>query len=153
MRIEWWIYISVYVITTALLFFIPKDKRRLAIVAFLFKQVITFIIGLIVVEIGLLEYPVRLFPSVSRASFTYEYFAYPVTCAIFNVWYPHKRNILHQLGYYAAFCTVLTIGEVLIEKYTEILTYIHWEWYITWISLFLTFYMTRLFCIWFFSKV
>lgn len=153
MRIEWWIYISVYVLTTALLFFIPKDKRRLAIVAFLFKQVITFIIGLIVVEIGLLEYPVRLFPSVSRASFTYEYFAYPVACAIFNVWYPHNRNRILQLAYYAAFCTVLTIGEVLIEKYTDILTYIHWEWYITWISLFLTFYMARLFCIWFFSKV
>lgn len=152
MRLEWWIFITVYILTTALLFFIPRDKRRLAVVAFLFKQVITFLIGLVVVEMGLLEYPFRLFPSVSRSSFTYEYFAYPVTCAIFNVWYPNKGSILIQLAYYAAFTSVLTIGEVLIEKYTDILTYIHWEWYTTWITVFLTFFMTRLFCVWFFAK-
>ncbi|MFS0864865.1 CBO0543 family protein [Fredinandcohnia sp. 179-A 10B2 NHS] len=152
MRLESWVFIVVYILTTVLLFFIPKNKLRLAVVAFLFKQILTFSLGLIVVEIGLLEYPVRIFPSVSRASFTYEYYAYPVTCAIFNVWYPTKRNIFIQLGYYAAFCSVLTFGEVLIEKYTDILTYVHWNWYITWISLFLTFFLTRLFCIWFFKK-
>lgn len=152
MRLEWWVFIFVYVFTTALLFFIPKDKIRLAVVAILFKQVLTFAVGLLVVEMGLLEYPVRVFASVSRASFTYEYYAYPVACAIFNVWYPNKKNRFFQLVYYVVFSSVLTIGEVIIEKYTDILTYIHWDWYVTLITIFLTFFMTRLFCVWFFAK-
>ncbi|WP_231507700.1 CBO0543 family protein [Bacillus sp. UNC41MFS5] len=68
MKIEWWILLSVYAVATCILFFIPKNKIRLAVVAFLFKQVITFLIGLLVVEFGLIEYPVRSFASVNRTS-------------------------------------------------------------------------------------
>ncbi|MEH7385993.1 CBO0543 family protein [Bacillus sp. JJ1521] len=153
MRIEWWILLAVYIIAIGILFLIPKNKIRLAVVAFLFKQVITIFTGLLVVELGLLEYPIRLFPTVNRASFTFEYFAFPVVCALFNVRFPNNRRTLIQLGYYVAFCTVLTIAEIFIEKYTELITYIHWGWYTTWISLFLTFYLTRLFCKWFFANV
>ncbi|WP_241113721.1 CBO0543 family protein [Neobacillus citreus] len=149
---EWWILISVYAVSTGILFFIPKNKFRLAVVAILFKQVITFLIGLVVVELGLLEYPVRLFPSVNRTSFTYEYFAFPVICAAFNVWYPNNRSTLTQFAYYVGYSTVLTIGEIIIEKYTDLITYIHWAWYISWITICLSFFISRLFCRWFFAK-
>lgn len=152
MRIEWWTIVTVYVVATGILLATPKDKIRLAVVAFLFKQVITFLIGLVVVELGLLEYPVRLFASINRTSFTYEYYAFPVACAAFNVWYPQHRSSLIQAGYYVGYCSVLTVVEVILEKYTEIIKYIHWEWYITWITLVLSFFMTRLFCVWFFAK-
>jgi hypothetical protein len=151
MRMEWWILLFVWVVATGILFFIPKNKRRLAVVAFLFQQIITFLIGLVVVEFGLLEYPVRLFPSVNRTSFTYEYYAFPVISAAFNVWYPNNRSNLFQLGYYIGLASVLTIGEVIIEKYTELITYLHWEWYISWITICLAFFLVRLFCVWFFS--
>jgi len=152
MRIEYWIILFVYILTTALIFIIPKRKFRLAVVAFLFKQFITSIVGLVVVQWGLLEYPIRLFPTVSRGSFTYEFFAFPVSCAIFTVFYPNQRSIWVKLGYYFTFTTVLTIGEVLIEKYTELIKYIHWEWYTSWFTILITFWMTREFCRWFFKK-
>ncbi|WP_313800381.1 CBO0543 family protein [Cytobacillus sp.] len=152
MRVEWWIILSVYALSTGILFFIPKNKIRLAVVAFLFKQIITFLIGLVVVELGLIEYPIRLFASINRTSFTYEYYAFPVTCALFTVWYPNNRGRFIQLGYYVGFTSILTIGEVIIEKYTDLITYIHWEWYISWITICCSFFITRLFCIWFFSK-
>ncbi|MCS0789879.1 hypothetical protein NX021_17215 [Cytobacillus firmus] len=152
MRIEWWILFMVYMAATAILFFIPKNKIRLAVVAILFKQVITFLIGLAVVELGLLEYPIRLFPSINRTSFTYEYFAFPAICAAFVVWYPNNRSHVIQLIYYAVFTSILTVVEVIIEKHTDLITYIHWEWYITWGSLCLSFYISRLFCNWFFQK-
>lgn len=152
MRREWWILLSVYVVIIGIVYLIPKRKRRLAVVAFLFKQVITFLIGLVVVELGLLEYPIRLFASINRTSFTYEYFGFPVVCAAFNVWYPNGRSPLIQLGYYVGYTSVLTIIEVITEKYTELLNYIHWEWYTTWISVFLSFYIVRVFCVWFFAK-
>ncbi|KOP71015.1 hypothetical protein AMS60_23460 [Bacillus sp. FJAT-21945] len=151
MRIEWWLLLSVYALSTGILFFIPKNKIRLAIVAFLFKQIITFLIGLVVVELGLLEYPIRLFSSINRTSFTYEYYAFPVTCAIFTVWYPHDRRTFIQLGYYIAFTSILTLSEVIIEKNTDLIKYIHWEWYISWITICLSFYLTRSFCVWFFA--
>lgn len=152
MRMEWWILISVFAIATSILAFIPKNKMRLAVVAFLATQVITLLIGLVVVELGLLAYPVRLFASVNRTSFTYEYYAFPVVCAAFNVWYPNRQSKLIQIGYYAGYTSVLTAVEVMIEKHTELIKYIHWEWYVTWITVCLSFFITRLFCVWFFSK-
>jgi hypothetical protein len=152
MRIEWWILLSVYAVATGILFFIPKNKIRLAVVAFLFTQVITFLIGLMVVALGLIEYPVRSFASINRTSFDYEYYIFPATCAVFNVRYPIHRRTLIQLGYYIVFSTVLTIGEVIIEKCTELINYTHWEWYISWITIFISFFIVRLFCVWFFSK-
>lgn len=74
MRIEWWILLFSYVVGIGILFFIPKNKIRLAVVAFLFKQVITFLFGLVVVELELIDYPLRLFASINRSSFTFEYF-------------------------------------------------------------------------------
>lgn len=152
MRIEWWILISVWVVATGMLFFIPKNKIRLAVVAFLFQQVITFLIGLVVVEFGLLEYPIRFFASINRTSFTYEYYAFPVICAAFNVWYPNNRSTFIQVGYYVGVGSVLTIAEVIIEKYTELITFIHWEWYTSLISICLALFIARLFCVWFFKK-
>jgi len=152
MRIEWWIIIFVYIAATGILLFIPKNRIHLAIFALLCKQLITFLVGLVVVELGLIEYPIRCFPSVNRTSFVYEYYAYPAVCAAFNVWYPNDRSRLYRFGYYAGFSSVLTIGEVIIEKYTLLINYIHWEWYMSWISLFISFYMVRLLCVWFFKK-
>lgn len=152
MKIEWWVLLLVYAVATGILFFIPKNKFRLAIAAFLFTQVITFLIGLLVVQLGLIEYPVRTFSSINRTSFDYEFYFFPVVCAVFNVWYPNNRRILIQFGYYIVFSTVLTIGEVILEKYTELIHYIHWDWYISWITIFISFFTVRLLCVWFFSK-
>ncbi|MGX6443915.1 CBO0543 family protein [Neobacillus sp. K501] len=149
---EWWLLLSVYLVATGILFFIPKNKIRLAAVAFLFQQVITFLIGLVVVELGLLLYPVRLFASINRTSFTFEFYAFPVISAAFNVWYPNNRSTLIQWGYYIGFSSVLTIIEVIIEKYTNLIKYIHWDWYVSWITICLALFLARLFCVWFFAK-
>ncbi|MCH1624395.1 CBO0543 family protein [Fredinandcohnia quinoae] len=152
MRIEWWILIIVNAMATGILIFTAVKQIRLAAVAFLFKQVITFLFGLLVVEFDMIEYPVRLFSAINRTSFTYEYYAFPAVCALFNVWYPSDRSVLVQLGYYVGYTSVLTAGEVLIEKYTALIDYIHWEWYISWITIFLSFFLVRIFCVWFFHS-
>ncbi|MBI0580026.1 hypothetical protein IEC97_21945 [Neobacillus cucumis] len=152
MRIDWWILLFVWVVSTGILFFIPKHKIRLAVVAFLFNQIITFLIGLVVVELRMIEYPVRLFASINRTSLTFEYYAFPVVCAAFNVWYPKSRGNLFQLGYYVGYSSLLTILEVMIEKYTHLIKYLHWEWYISWITIGVALFITRLFCTWFFAK-
>jgi hypothetical protein len=115
-------------------------------------QVITWSVGVYVVEKGWLEYPVRFFASINRTSFSFEYFIYPVIGAILVARYPVQRSKVYQVGYYAAFCTILTIVEVILEKYTSLIRYIHWGWYVTWITMLIAFIVTRLFCVWFFGK-
>ena len=56
------IIFSAYIGTTFLLFkFVPKNKIRHALIPFLFKQVITWFFGLLVVEKKLISYPYRPF--------------------------------------------------------------------------------------------
>ena len=153
MNIGYTINAIAWIITIfSLVKFVPKAKIREAELAFLFNQVITWLVGLAVVEFGLIEYPVRLFPHATRSSFTFEYFIYPSICAIFNVNYPEDKRTFGQFMYYFYFCTTMTVIEVIIERYTTVLTYIHWTWYITWITLFITFYMTRKYYVWFFRQ-
>lgn len=150
MKSETAILIFVWFITFAVIYMIPKDKWRIALVAMLFNQLITWVTGLVVVQYHFITYPVKFFSTVNKASFTYEFFVYPVVCGFFNAFYPNSRSKLIQFMYYVAYVTVLAIPEVLLEKYTELIHYIHWSWYWSWITLFLTFWATRSFCVWFF---
>lgn len=131
--------------------FIPKNKIREAQVAFFFKQLLTWLLGLSVVQLRLIEYPVRLFPYANKTSFTFEYFVYPALCAIFNVHFPENKGTFSRFMYYFYYCTTISILEIFVERYTNILKYIHWTWYVTWITLFITFYMTRKYFVWFFK--
>lgn len=142
---------SAWIVVTLMLFlFIPKNKLREAIAIFFFKQFLTWIIGLTVVQFGLIEYPVRLFANATKSSFSFEYFFYPSICVIFNLHYPERKGRLREFMHFFYFCSIMTFFEVLAEKYTNILEYIHWTWYITWITLYITFYLSRKFYIWYF---
>lgn len=153
LQLQYGIIISVWILSLLLILFIPRQKRRLAIVAFLFKQWITCIFGHAVVELQLLAYPIRELADVSRTSITYEYMAYPMTCAVFNAYYPSHQRRWIQFGYYVLFTTVLTVVEVLIEQYTDLIRYVRWNWFWSWATIFLTFLMTRVFCVIYFGTM
>ncbi|WP_010491525.1 CBO0543 family protein [Paenibacillus elgii] len=151
--IEQWILVFVWGMTLASLLFIPRDKYRNALTVFLFKQCITWLLGLLVVEWGWISYPVRLFWKVNATSFTFEYFVYPVICVFFMLHFPERRSAWTKLAYYAAFTTGIMIPEYIIQRYTKLIDYLQWTWYWSWISLFLTFALSRLFYVWYFKPV
>ena len=141
-----------FIVTIGLLIrYIPRNKIREANLVFLFKLLLTLVLGLTVSELRLIEYPVRLFPHATKTSFTFEFFVYPSICAIFNLNYPEKKSNFIQFMYYSYFCSMITVLEIFAEKYTNILEYINWTWYITWISLFITFFISRKYYLWFFK--
>jgi len=137
-------------IIISLILFVPKDKLRQASVIFFFKQLMTWLIGLLVAQYKLIEYPVREFAYATRTSFTFEYFIYPSLCVLFNLHFPEEKSYIRQFLYYCYFCTAMTVFEVLCEKYTNVIKYIHWTWYLSWITLFITFYLSRQYYRWFF---
>lgn len=144
--------VEVILTIAVLIRFIPKNKIREAQVAYLFKLVLTWLLGLIVAEYKLIEYPFRLFAYANKASFLFEFFFYPAMCSVFIVNYPEKKSSFIQFMYYFSWCTVITIIEVIQERYTDILTYKHWTWYVTWITLYMTFYLSKKYNNWFFRK-
>lgn len=150
---EYLLYTMEVILMIFLLFrFIPKNKIREAHVTYLFELIITWSVGLTVAEFNLIEYPIRLFPYANKASFIFEFFLYPSICAIFVVNYPEKKSTFAKFRYYFYYCTSLTIIEVIQERYTNILKYISWSWYLTWISFFITFYIATKYKQWFFNK-
>ncbi len=145
------IIIAAWIITIIILIlYIPKEKLREAQLVFLFILSITWLIGLMVVEFKLIEYPVEFFEHATQTSFTFEYFIFPSLCAVFNMNYPKNKSIFKQFMHYFNFCSVMTVIEVICERYTNIITYLNWTWYVTWITLFITFYVSRQYYLWFF---
>ncbi len=144
---------EVILIIVLLIRFIPKSKLRQAQVGYLFKLVMTWVLGLTVAEYKLIEYPFRLFPHANKASFLFEYFYYPSMCSLFIVNYPKNESSFSQFMYYVYWCSTITFIEVLQEKYTDILIYKHWTWYATWLSLLITFHLSLKYNQWFFKNI
>ena len=143
----------IWVGTTGLLFkYIPKDKIRHGILAFLYQQILTWTFGLLVVEKGLIKYPVRFFKKAYKSSFSFEYFIFPSFCAIFNINYPENKNKFIKFLYYIFFAGILTLGEFIAERYTNLIKYKKWKWYWSFITMSVTYYSSRLFYRWFYKE-
>lgn len=145
------LYITWIVSIVSYWLFIPRNKQRNAQVAFLFKLFITWLTGLYVAHLHLIEYPIRFFADVNKSSFTFEFLSYPVICAFFNVFYPESKGKIVKFCCYAGICSTITGVELLFEKYTQLIRYIHWTGYHTWITVFITLYISRLYYRWFFK--
>lgn len=153
MLLERVVLISVWILSVlGLILWIPREKIREAQLVFLFEQIITWLVGLIVVELKLIEYPVRELPYATRSSFSFEYFIDPAITAIFVLRYPEGKSTLSKIGWYILFPTWLTIVELLIERYTNLIKYLHWAWYWSWITQLITFYLSRQYYRYFFKK-
>lgn len=147
MLVFFWVLTSVI-----LIIFVPKHKLRQAILAFLYKQLITWLFGMLVVEKGLIRYPVRLFSKANKTSFCFEYYFYPALCAIFNIYYPEKKSPLHKLLYIASHSGTLTLIEVILERYTNLIEYVKWRWYWSFLTMSITYYSSAVFSRWYFKK-
>lgn len=147
------IIVSSYIISAFLLLkLVPKDKIRRAIIPFLYKQVITWLFGLLVVEKNLIEYPYRpFFKKTYKASFCFEYFLYPVFSVFYNLYYPERRNIWIKILYNFIHTSVLTGLEVLIVRYTRLIRYKKWNWYWSFITMWFSNYLSHVFYKWFFK--
>jgi hypothetical protein len=119
-------------------FFVPRAKYREALISILVMQMPTWVLGLIAVQLGMVQYPRRFLADATGASFTYEFLALPIVSAIYNLHYPVHRRRSFRLAYLLAFPAVLTVVEAVIKNYTDLVRYIHWNWACTWLSVMLT---------------
>jgi hypothetical protein len=142
---------AIWSITLFSLVLLPKQRRHEASIVFLFMQFIAWSLGLVVAELDLIEYPVREFPSVNKTSFTFEFLVFPVFSVFYVLYYPVDRSWWKRFLYTSIIITVSMISELLFVKYTELIRYIHWKWYYSWISVYATLELVRMFHRWFFK--
>ncbi len=143
--------VSAWIISAISIWFIPKEKRAQASFIFLMTQFFTWTIGLTVVELGLIQYPVRELSKANATSFSFEYFILPVIIIFFIIHYPDNKPLKAKILYYISFSSSITIVEYFIEKHTLIIKYHSWNWYWTWITITALFYIVMSLYKWFFK--
>jgi len=150
---ERWILIGILAISILALFFlVPKNKAREAWMIFLSLQIITWPAGLLAVEWNMIDYPIQLFSfanEFNRSSFTFEFFLFPLTAIMFNLYYPKKIKKTGTFFYYFLFAGFFTCLEVIIERHTELVNYISWHGSYTLITVMVTLFLNHTYYHWF----
>jgi hypothetical protein len=138
-------------LSVASLLFVPKTHRGQAQFVLLFVQLPTWLLGLVAVEFGFLRYPVHELSRANSTSFVFEYLILPIYCIHFNAHYPVKAYAVGKTLYYGAAAGSLTIVEIIVEKYTDILEYTGWTWPVTFFSVMFILLLSRVVTRWFFK--
>jgi hypothetical protein len=134
----------------AYLFLTPKNRYRKVLFALLLCQTFVWVSSLLHVKYHLLAFPVREFPKATEVLVTTEYFFYPLLSGLYIIFEP-KRSLAIRIIYLSLWISGLTVMDVMLEKYTNLIEYVHYAWYLTWIDFFCIFVVTNLIYQWFFK--
>ncbi|RAS75573.1 CBO0543 family protein [Priestia endophytica] len=156
MSIDWWILLSSLFIGVFLIWkFVPREKAREAWIIALFLQSITWVSGLFVVEMKWISYPVALLPRVNeinKASFSFEFFLFPVLAILFSLNYPTYQPLWLRFFYYTFIIGFFTFIEVLLEWKNNLVKYDEWKWYWTFITVWFSLFLNHQYYSWYKKK-
>ncbi len=131
--------------------FIPHKERRKGFLAFFMFQAIIWLCDMPSFQFGLLSAPVRLLPKATDIPLTINYFFYPVLFSIFYVNKRVKGSLWFRITYFFVWVSVITLFDVVIERYTDLLEYGLLSWWGMWIYIWFLFYVSQFCCNWFFK--
>ncbi len=114
------------------------------VVIFLFKSLIDFVWGSPVVNLNLIDYPVRLLPKFYNTCILFELWVFPILCILYNQ-VTRKKGLLPIIGYAILFSAGITAVEYPLEMYTDLIEYLEWSWFTTFYTLMITFLLSRSF--------
>lgn len=150
MAIEYIIMILMWISgLIAFILFTPKNRRRRLIFAFLVCKTFAWLTNLLQAWYGVISFPIREFPEATSVLITTGYFFYPLICGFYIIFEP-KANLMVRFFYLAIWVSAAAIFEVVIEMYTNLIEYIHFAWYWTWIEFFCLFAVSNIIYKWFF---
>ncbi|WP_223592332.1 CBO0543 family protein [Neobacillus bataviensis] len=151
MTVDVWVLILIWMIGfAAFMLFVPKNRRRRFLIAFLICQTFTWLIAVLLVYFDRISYPIREFPKATHLLLALNYFFFPLLCGFYIIYEP-KRNYTVRLLYLSGWVTGVVVIIKLLEKYTGLLQYQHYAWYWSWLNFFWMFAVTNLLYRWFFK--
>lgn len=134
-----------------LFLFIPQKDRRKGFLAFLMFQAVIWLCDIPAFKYDLLRAPVRELPKATDLPLTIDYFFYPVLFAIYYVHRSSKGNLWSRITYFFVWVSVISLFDILIERYTDLLEYEFLKWYGMWMYIVFLFYVSQVCCNWFFK--
>ncbi|UOQ93929.1 hypothetical protein MUO14_02805 [Halobacillus shinanisalinarum] len=126
---------------TLLLFSLKKPPRRNWLLIYFTTAYFAVFLGNLIVEYHFLTFPVTLFKHLD-GSVLFEFLLFPVICIYYYQTTYHSAifGIVWQAAVYSG---ALTIVESFLEMYTDLIKYLQWDWYYTWISVFIFMVIVR----------
>lgn len=133
-------------VISLLLFIFVVDWRYFNewIVVFLFQGLLDLILGSAVVELNLIQYPIRLLPQCYDTNILFELWVFPVLCVLYNQ-VTRKRGFWPIIYYALLFSAGITAIEYPLEQYTDLIQYVEWSGLTTFFTLTITFLSSRSF--------
>lgn len=120
---------------------------------YLLSSQINTIIDMIVVNKHLIEFPIRLFSSFSNISITFDYILFPIFHCFYYQW-TYDKKFLVSLVIAILMTGGLTAVEMMIERYTSLITYLQWNNFYTFSSVLIVLILTRFIVrIWFRNEI
>lgn len=149
MLLEYSILIAMWIFGLAgFLLLIPRKEWRRGMLALLVFRAIVWLCDIPAFYFDLLEAPVRLLPKASDLALTIEYIFYPV---LFSLYYVKKTAARSKVFYFFAWATAITLFDIMLERYTDLLEYKLLPWYGMWMYILFLFYVSNKCCNWFFK--
>lgn len=127
-----------------LIFAVDWRYFREWVVVFLFKGLLDLLWGGAVVQLRMIEYPVRLFPQYYSSSMLFDIWVFPILCILYNQ-ITREKGLWPILGYALLFGAGVTAVEYPLERYTALIKYIRWSWLTSFLTLTVTFLSSRAF--------
>ncbi|MEH7073643.1 CBO0543 family protein [Neobacillus drentensis] len=153
MSIDWVTIVLMWVIGMISYIVVTQKKRhRKVLFTILVCQAILWLNAFIHVEFHLIAYPVRELPIATNVLFTTEYFFYPLVCGVYLAYEPKRRSYWVRLFYLSVWISALTVYDLILAKFTNLIEYLHYAWYFTWLNYFLIFVVTNGIFQWFFHE-
>lgn len=113
------------------------------ILLYLLTAYLAIVIGVFVVEENMLEYPVKFLGNHFKSSLLFEYLWLPLINIYFyrTTYHSSYSGILFQ-GF--VYTSVITIVELILERYTNVIQYYTWTWLHTFIGIWIFFVVIRI---------
>ncbi|MBW7455889.1 CBO0543 family protein [Paenibacillus sepulcri] len=127
MKLEQLILAGVWIVCIPVLLLFPRERYREVILLFLFNQAVTWLLSLIITELGAVSNPVREFPRALAANFSFNFVFFPTTAVFFVCFYP-LRGIWRKLAYTVAYVGVSCLFVYIVARYTLLIRFDHFPW-------------------------
>ncbi|MGM0878388.1 MAG: CBO0543 family protein [Bacillota bacterium] len=139
-----WIISWAFVVLSLVLIIYRLNNQPIIEWLFIFfyhVSMVTYIDSFVVAN-HLLEYPIRFFPDVFKISVLFDLLVCPSLAVLFNQT-TLKSTIGGIIVQLILYLSPLIYLEYLIEKYTNLITYLNWTWYYSFLSLGIQFLVIR----------
>ncbi|HEY9060237.1 MAG TPA: CBO0543 family protein [Pseudobacteroides sp.] len=102
------------------IFYIPKSKRRQALVSFIAFQATTWAVANILVQTGAVAFPAREFQTATRVGFSQNFFVFPMVFTWFVLLYPSKLHFIYRLLHCVVFISIIVCIVYFFSIYTDL---------------------------------